>query len=116
LRGSDELHPERWRSADPAHRKDRLGRKWEMAFYLVKEVIAYLTQIWGPADMMTAYPPPGGGPLAGKQGAILFEVKGWGDAQGHASLWNGKTCYDHCYFNEPQSTYKCTNAHFWALP
>jgi hypothetical protein len=88
--------------------------KWH--FHLVKDVIAYLKQIWGPPDMMTAYPPPGGGPLAGKRGAILFEVQGWNNARGHASLWNGKACYDHCYFNEPNSTYTCTNANFWELP
>jgi hypothetical protein len=61
------------------------------------------------------YPPPGGGDLAGKNGVILFEVSGWSDAAGHATLWNGTTCYDHCYFNEPGATYATDKANFWSL-
>jgi hypothetical protein len=61
------------------------------------------------------YPPFGGGPLAGKKGLILFEVKGWNDALGHATLWDGTRCYDHCYFNEPGVNYKTERANFWSL-
>ncbi|MCK7577749.1 MAG: type VI secretion system amidase effector protein Tae4 [Chromatiales bacterium] len=62
------------------------------------------------------YPPSGGGELAGKNGAILFEVSGWSDAQGHATLFNGSACYDHCYFNEPGVNYRTDRASFWSLP
>jgi hypothetical protein len=40
--------------------------KWH--FYYVKDVIAYLTQIWGPADMKIAYPPPAVGRWPERQG------------------------------------------------
>jgi hypothetical protein len=53
--------------------------------------------------------------LSGKKGLILFEVHGWLNANGHATLFNGMTCYDHCYFNEPGAKYRTTKANFWAL-
>jgi hypothetical protein len=53
---------------------------------------------------------------AGKKGLILFEVSGWDDARGHATLFNGSVCYDHCYFNEPNATYRTERANFWSLP
>ena len=54
--------------------------------------------------------------LSGRQGVILFEVAGWSDAEGHATLFDGKKCYDHCYFNEPEAHYHTQQAHFWSLP
>lgn len=64
---------------------------------------------------MTKYPPFGAGSLAGCKGVVLFEVSGWSDVQGHATLFNGRVCYDHCYFNEPGSTYRTDRANFWSL-
>jgi hypothetical protein len=84
-------------------------------FYRVKDVIDFLTQHWGKPDLMIAFPPVGGGQLAGKKGVVLFEISGWTDAAGHATLWNGNLCYDHCYFNEPGATYRTNRANFWAL-
>ncbi|WP_454121412.1 type VI secretion system amidase effector protein Tae4 [Kosakonia sp. Marseille-Q7440] len=84
-------------------------------FHYVADVIHFLRQSWGKPDIITRYPPAGGGDLAGKKGLILFEISGWGDATGHATLWNGLQCYDHCYFNEPGVNYKTEHANFWAL-
>jgi hypothetical protein len=61
------------------------------------------------------YLPSGGGTLIGKKGIILFEVSGWSDAKGQATLFNGYKCYDSCYFNEPESTYTTDRANFWSL-
>ena len=36
--------------------------------------------------------------IRGKKGIIVFEVDGWDDASGHATLWDGNTCSDKCYF------------------
>ena len=82
-------------------------------FYRVKDVISFLKQQWGMPEVV-AYPPSGGS-LAGKKGVILFEVQGWDDASGHATLFNGISCYDHCYFNEPSVTYRTSQANFWSL-
>ena len=83
-------------------------------FFRVRDLIAFLTQQWGEAEAVE-YPAAGGGILAGRQGIILFEVSGWSDAQGHATLFDGLSCYDHCYFNEPGAKYRTDRANFWAL-
>ncbi|WP_027705045.1 type VI secretion system amidase effector protein Tae4 [Zymobacter palmae] len=87
------------------------GRQY---FFRVSNLIAYLKQQWGQPEIVK-YPQAGGGTLAGKKGVILFEVSGWSDAQGHATLFNGNTCYDHCYFNEPTARYQTNQANFWSL-
>jgi hypothetical protein len=85
-------------------------------FHYVKDVIIFLNQIWGKPDIIISYPLSGGDTeLSGKKGMILFEVSGWGDARGHATLWNGVLCYDHCYFNEPSAAYRTDRANFWRL-
>ena len=84
-------------------------------FFRVTNLIAFLEQRWGKAEIIK-YPLSGGGAVAGKKGVILFEVTGWADAQGHATLFNGSSCYDHCYFNEPGARYTTDRANFWSLP
>jgi hypothetical protein len=84
-------------------------------FFRVKNLITFLNQRWGKPDLVLQYPPSGGGPLAGKKGLILFEVSGWTDAAGHATLWSGNSCYDHCYFNELGVNYRTDQANFWSL-
>ncbi|VWC57287.1 hypothetical protein BCO18175_00513 [Burkholderia contaminans] len=83
-------------------------------FFRVRDLIRLLEQRRGKAERVE-YPPSNGGSLAGRQGVILFEVSGWSDAQGHATLFNGRTCYDHCYFNEPGARYRTDRANFWSL-
>lgn len=90
------------------------GADGKRYFFRVRDLIAFLKQRWGQAEIVN-YPASGGGPLARKKGVILFEVAGWSDAQGHATLFNGKSCYDHCYFNEPEATYRTNRANFWSL-
>ncbi|MDX1529748.1 MAG: type VI secretion system amidase effector protein Tae4 [Gammaproteobacteria bacterium] len=48
--------------------------------------------------------------LAGDPGLLLFTVGGWSNATGHATVWNGRSCADRCYF--PQSSHIA----FWKLP
>lgn len=89
-------------------------RQWY--FYRVKDLIAYLTRTWGSADLSVAFPPPNSGELTGKKGIVLFDISGWNDANGHATLWNGNgSCYDYCYFNEPGARYTTNYAKFWML-
>jgi hypothetical protein len=89
-------------------------RRWY--FHYVYSVINFLKKTWGEPDTIVPFPASGGGPLKGKKGIILFEIAGWGDAKGHATLWNGSQCYDHCYFNESGANYKTDRANFWSLP
>jgi hypothetical protein len=82
-------------------------------FYRVRNLITFLRHRWGEPDVVQ-YPPSG--EFSGRKGVILFEVSGWSDAQGHATLFDGSRCYDQCYFNSPESYYRTDRANFWSLP
>jgi len=90
------------------------GADGRQHFYRVENLITFLRGIWGNPEVVK-YPPSGGGALAGKKGLILFEISGWDNAKGHATLFNGSTCYDSCYFNEPLVNYRTDRANFWSL-
>lgn len=90
------------------------GEDNKQYFFRVHDLIRFLKFRWGRPDIVK-YPPSGGGELSGKKGVILFEVSGWSDARGHATLFNGLTCYDQCYFNEPGVRYSTERANFWSL-
>lgn len=91
------------------------GADKQWYFFRVSKLIAFLKQRWGKPDLIVPYPPSGGGELKGKKGIILFEVRGWSDAEGHATVFDGTRCYDHCYFTESEANYRTTKANFWAL-
>ncbi len=70
----------------------------------VREFTRYLKRKYGKPDHEHSYPPPGGGEIPsefkGRQGVIIFDVKGWTDATGHADLWNGTHCRHNGYFHK----------------
>lgn len=84
-------------------------------FYRIDDVIHFLSQIWGKPEAVVSLPPPGGGPIAGKKGLLVFQISGFADAKGHATLWDGKNCYDKCYFNAPGVAYRAERGNFWSL-
>lgn len=94
--------------------RTKKGADGKNYFYRVIEMIEYLKKSWKLPEVVE-FPGSGGGVLVGKKGIILFEVDGWSDAKGHATLFDGTSCYDHCYFNEPNAKYRTTKANFWAL-
>ncbi len=70
----------------------------------VREFTRYLRRKYGRPDDVHEYPEAGGGEIPdsfkGRQGVIIFEVKGWNDATGHADLWNGARCRHNGYFHK----------------
>ncbi|WP_285425162.1 type VI secretion system amidase effector protein Tae4 [Pseudomonas sp. efr-133-TYG-103a] len=81
-------------------------------FFRVRDLITFLQHRWGHPEVVQ-YPPPS--EFEGRKGVILFEVSGWSDAQGHATLFDGRRCYDQCYFNSPEALYRTDRANFWSL-
>ncbi|MDH5858164.1 T6SS effector amidase Tae4 family protein [Lampropedia aestuarii] len=43
--------------------------------------------------------------FSGKKGIIVFRVNQWSDATGHATVWNGTSCADACYFPESSEAF-----------
>jgi len=76
-------------------------------YFRVKDLIAFLRQNLGKPD--AAVSAQKAGTLAGKKGLLVFEVAVWRDASGHATLWDGIACSDHCYFLEANRLL------FWSL-
>ncbi|MCI3946928.1 cytoplasmic protein [Pseudomonas syringae] len=83
-------------------------------FYRIHNLVTFLKDHWGRPDVVR-YPPSDGGRLTNKKGVVIFEISGWSNARGHATLFDGNTCYDHCYFNEPGVNYRTDAANFWSL-
>lgn len=75
--------------------------------YRVKDLIAYLKYKFGAPDKIVKNPKVND--FLGLTGILVFTVDSWNDASGHATLWNGSVCSDHCYF--PQAT----EASIWLL-
>lgn len=63
--------------------------------YRVSDLLKYLTHTFGKPDKTVRSPKPSD--FAGLKGILVFGVQ-WSDATGHATLWDGSTCSDHCYF------------------
>ena len=64
------------------------NKKWYI--FRVRMLTKYLTERYGEAEFFGAeeYQEK----IAGRKGIIIFEVKGWDDATGHADLWDGSAC------------------------
>jgi hypothetical protein len=77
-----------WATVSGADRKQYI--------YRVTDLLSYLQVNFGKADKTVKNPKPAD--FEGMTGILVFNVRGWDDASGHATLWDGRTCSDHCYF------------------
>ncbi|PIT65075.1 cytoplasmic protein [Snodgrassella alvi] len=95
----------------PSGKKTVSGKDKNWYYYRVNYLIDFLKTQWGEPKIIK-YPT-----VIGKKGIILFQISGWSDATGHATLFDGSKCYDHCYFseNEPEKKYFTDQANFWEL-
>jgi hypothetical protein len=80
---------------------------WYM--YRIRDALQFLEREWGRPDVVLNGPPIAQSGLAYKKGILMFEAK-FSDASGHATLWDGKQCSDHDYFDE------ATRCSLWILP
>lgn len=71
------------------------GSDKKQYIYRVSDLIKYLSQTFGKPDKSVRNPKPSD--FARLKGILVFGVH-WSDATGHATLWNGSVCSDHCYF------------------
>jgi hypothetical protein len=64
--------------------------------YRVSDLVKFLKKIFGEPDKVVKNPKPSD--FSGMKGILVFGVKGWSDATGHATLWDGSICSDKCHF------------------
>ncbi len=64
------------------------NKKWYI--FRVKMLAKYLKSKYGAPEILR--PAEYRKKLKDRKGIIIFEVPGWGDATGHADLWNGQRC------------------------
>jgi hypothetical protein len=74
--------------------------------FRVRDLLPYLTNTFGKADKTVKKPKESD--FANMKGILVFSVP-FADATGHATLWDGHTCSDHCYFP------RATEASIWIL-
>jgi len=82
------------------------GADGKQYIYRVSDLLAYLRHNFGKPDRVIKK--PGAADFQTGKGILVFSVP-WRDASGHATLWDGHSCSDHCYF--PQAK----EASIWLL-
>ncbi len=80
-------------------------KKWYI--FRVVDMMRFLNHSFGKSDKIKKSPKQSD--FAKQQGIIVFNVSGWSSASGHATLWNGNSCSDNCYFP------LATEASLWIL-
>jgi len=84
--------------------------------FRVNDMIRWVQKEFGNPDIeIDTYGKDVSNQLAGKKGIIIFTVKGWSNATGHVTLWDGSTCGDHCYFTHANSTAITIKVQLWEL-
>lgn len=72
-------------------------KKWYI--FKVTDLIRFLECNFGKPDIITKST-TNMSQFSGVKGLLVFNVSIWSDASGHATLWDGSKCSDHCYFDD----------------
>ena len=67
--------------------------RWYM--YRVPDMLRYLEDTFGKPDKVVKQPKPED--FVGLQGILVTKGRGWRDAVGHVTLWDGGRCSDVCH-------------------
>lgn len=116
LRDTDELYPGSGWDAYSSSFWENNTRAWAPPVFLPGEGPAVISSAAMGACGRVAQPASQRSWAVRQARVIIFGVSGWGDASGHASLFNGSSCYDKCYFNSPGAKYQTRDAVLWVLP
>lgn len=71
------------------------GADKKLYIFRVEDLEQFLLATFGKPDKSVAMPTPNN--FKDLKGIIIFK-KQFGNASGHATLWDGRQCADHCYF------------------
>ena len=79
------------------------GRTGDWYIFKVGTMTSYLKKVFGNPDL--TFKDPQEISFSDKKGILVFDVDQWIDASGHATIWNGNTCSDKCYFPIAKEAY-----------
>lgn len=63
--------------------------------FRVNDMMRYLEETFGKADKIVRSPKTAD--FAGLKGILVIKGKGWSNALGHVTLWDGSVCSDTCH-------------------
>lgn len=83
--------------------------------YRVKDMMSYLESTFGKPDKIVTTPKPSD--FSGMKGIIVVKGRGWGNASGHVTIWNGTSCADSCHLlHDPDNgSFTPDTAAIWIL-
>jgi hypothetical protein len=81
--------------------------------YRVAQFIRYLRWKYGEPDVVSKQGVITADPFNGKKGVIAWNVKGWGDATGHFTLWDGQDALYLSEFAPLAPGVRLTSAELW---
>lgn len=79
------------------------GKEGDWYLYKVKDLVSFMRKSFGEPDEIINIPTKS--KLIPYKGIVVFEVDQWDDATGHATIWDGVSCSDKCYFTESKKAY-----------
>jgi hypothetical protein len=86
----------------------------------VNDIMTHLRNVFGAPDIVAGHTGQSPAPddFKGMKGILVVTGDGWGDADGHATLWNGSMCSDSCHLaGDPSNgTFIPHKAELWILP
>jgi hypothetical protein len=93
------------------------GGDGQWYIFRVQDMKSYLRGAFGALDKaVRCVPQPSD--FSGMQGILVVQGKGWGNAGGHVTLWDGARCSDSCHLaNDPDNgAFIPGEASLWMLP
>lgn len=71
------------------------GANGQQYMFRVGDMMTYLEREFGKPDKTVRSPKPSD--FANMKGIIVVKGRGWGNATGHVTLWDGRKCADSCH-------------------
>ncbi len=78
------------------------GADHHQYIYRVADMMSYLERTFGKPDKVVKSPKPSD--FVKMKGIIVVKGRGWDNARGHVTLWDGLRCSDSCHLmNDPDN-------------
>lgn len=92
------------------------GADGSLYLHRVGETLEYLSRVLGKPD--TTASSPEADDFAGMRGILVVTGRGWANARGHVTLWDGRQCADACHLlHDPDNgPFTPETASIWTLP